>query len=730
MEPEDRPVKVAVIGGGCGSIATALELSRPEHKGRFEVTVYQLGWRLGGKGASGRGPGDRIEEHGLHIWLGCYENSFRMLRDCYEELALDPSPRRFAHWRDAFFPDPWVGVADRSPRGEWLRMGAHFPGIPGEPGDPIEDGTHPFSMGNYMRHCAELVRTLLVSITEHKAPVASPPEEPAKKDEDQAGFESTLSNLLEGVGRVLRLGRLATFSALLEATGLLNAYVRALPTLPVDALTRLLDVISSNARILLKDEIREDDEVRRLWEIVDLLLAIMRGSVRHGLLTDPRGFDAINDYECRDWLRENGASEASLDSAIMQGLYDLAFAYEDGDVNRPSLAAGQAVRGALRMFFTYRGSLFWKMRGGMGDVVFTPFYEVLKKRGVRFEFFHRLENVKIAAAESLSPGEKPYVEALEFDVQAHVQGGREYAPLIDVKGAACWPSIPLHNQLVDGERFPAEGWDFESHWDRRRVGSKTLKVSEDFDCVVLGVSVGAIPFVCSELVERDPRWSAMVKNTKTVATQAFQIWMNEDMEQLGWDGPHGTLSGFVRPFDSWADMRQLIEEENVAETKAIAYFCSTLPTGLHQPGREASGYPEEARSVVRENAVRFLNRDVGELWPGAASEEEGFRWELLVDGQSDPAAGEAPSGEERFDTQYWTANVNPSDRYVLCVPGSVQYRISPLDNTYDNLTVAGDWTDCGITEGCVEAAVMSGRLAAHAVSGAPRLEEIVGYDHP
>jgi hypothetical protein len=32
--------------------------------------------------------------------------------------------------------------------------------------------------------------------------------------------------------------------------------------------------------------------------------------------------------------------------------------------------------------------------------------------------------------------------------------------------------------------------------------------------------------------------------------------------------------------------------------------------------------------------------------------------------------------------------------------------------------------------GCVEAAVMSGMLAAHAIAGSPRLSDIVGYDHP
>ena len=47
----------------------------------------------------------------------------------------------------------------------------------------------------------------------------------------------------------------------------------------------------------------------------------------------------------------------------------------------------------------------------------------------------------------------------------------------------------------------------------------------------------------------------------------------------------------------------------------------------------------------------------------------------------------------RFDSQFWVANVNPTDRYTQSIPGSAEHRISPLDNTYDNLTVAGDWTE-------------------------------------
>ena len=73
------------------------------------------------------------------------------------------------------------------------------------------------------------------------------------------------------------------------------------------------------------------------------------------------------------------------------------------------------------------------------------------------------------------------------------------------------------------------------------------------------------------------------------------------------------------------------------------------------------------------------------------------------DDDSVPADGPA-----RFATQYWRANVSPSERYVQSVPGSARHRISPLDMTYDNLTVAGDWTDCGLNVGCVE--VLQNRL--------------------
>jgi hypothetical protein len=248
--------------------------------------------------------------------------------------------------------------------------------------------------------------------------------------------------------------------------------------------------------------------------------------------------------------------------------------------------------------------------------------------------------------------------------------------------------------------------------------------------VVLGIGVAAIPLVGRELIAHDPRFRAMCRHGETAATQAFQLWMREDMRQLGW--PHGqiNLSGFVEPFDTWADMRHLIERERSAErVRSIAYFVSVLP---NRPPRTAdpeahAAHHADQRARVRANAVAFLDADVGALWPDAV-DDGGFRWDLLVSEPDEPAA--AATGPARFDGQFWTANVNPSDRYSLSVPGSIEHRVSPLDLIFDNLTVAGDWTASGLDSGCVESAVMSGLLAAHAISHSPPLESIVGYDHP
>ena len=693
--------RVAIIGGGCASMTAAWELTQPHLKDQFEVTVYQQGWRLGGKGASGRDAKGRIEEHGLHLWLGHYDNAFALMKEVYAELDRDPETCPVATWRDAFEPANWVGLTDPDDQGEWRQFLAHFPPQPGEPGDPRAGDLVTFT--DFLRQTTNLVLALI----QGAAGIEAKPSN---------GSELNPGRGLELVKEVLAYGQIASLTALQHALLVLDLVLSRSPFLPRTLYAEFIEAIVRATRRLIEPLLQTNTTARYTWEIIDIVLACFRGSAHHDLINDPRGFDAIDDYDIRDWLVLHGASERSVESAFVRGLYDLAFAYDNGVPNGAKLAAGQGLRGGMRMFFYYREAIFWKMTAGMGDIVFAPMYEALVKRGVRFEFFHRLENVGI------DTGDTPHVTTLEFDVQAEATD--DYYPLVDVKGLPCWPSQPNWAQLKNSKNLQTQSLDFESFWNVEYVNKKTLKVQTDFDFVVLGLSVGAIPHTCPEILDHNAKWRTMIEHVRTVPTQALQLWMNKDLSELGWHHPSANVSGFVEPFDTWADMTHLLPLEDWDhEPRSLAYFCNVLPApDVSEYDRTDESFPQRFRTEVLENSRTFLKEHMRHLWPEAFDpEQDDFKWHWLH-----------AESEEHLDalaTQFWTANINPTDRYVLCPPGSIQHRLSPLDNTYDNLTVTGDWTSCGLNLGCVESAVMSGRLASHALSLSPRLEDISGYDH-
>lgn len=683
-------------------MAAAWELSRPEHGGRYQVTVYQEGWRLGGKGASGRGPNGRIEEHGLHIWLGFYDNAFRLMRQCHAELEAQGLRDVFGDWRDAWTPENDIALFSPAEGGGFERWETRLPPRPGLPGDPLPPG-QVFSLPYYLSRAFDLFRAMVLDTTmDARGVFASGPDEAV--------------NAASLMARLASLGAFASAAALAEGLGVMAMLLRELSA-PTAGLLDAAEAVTARLRQWLEDKLLARDERRFLWEIADLSLACVLGLIRQGVLYDQRGLDALDDYDCREWLRMNGASMRSLQSPFLRGLFDLAMSYEGGDPERPALSAGQGLRGSIRTFFGYRGAFMWRMRAGMGDVVFAPLYIALERRGVRFDFFHRLTNVGLAASGD-------HVASLTFDVQAKTPEGRAYAPLVEVAGRPCWPSKPDFSQLEDGARLEAECRNFESHWDRRRVAERTLEVGHDFDLVLLGVGVGAVPFVAGEIVARDERWTRMVREVKTVASQAFQVWLNEDLGALGWQGPAYITGAFAKPFDTWCDMAHVIPEEAWQHPPRTAvYFCAALADPAQPPDDGDAGYPARRTDEVRRAARAFLEGPVRALWPLAYEASGRFRWDVLV-------APEGASGPERFEAQYWRANVNPSDRYVIATPGGCHFRISPLDVGYDNLTIAGDWTDSGFHSGCVEGAVMSGLLAAHALCGSPKLEDIIAYDHP
>ena len=650
-----------------------------------------MGWRVGGKGASGRNLdiAERIEEHGLHIWFGFYENAFRLIRQCYDELGRDPS-EPMATWQDAFKPHHLVALQEQV-NGEWQQWAMEMPDNVGLPGD----GGQELTPSDWVRSLLQVSRQMIRMFFSFSL---------------ISGQNGTNDSVIKNIGRasfssVMMLLSLAD-KASNETVGRLG---QALPFINSSTAGNI-----SDARQAiwdgLHDWIEQSDETRRLWIILDLTLTVLYGILKDKLLE--RGFGSIDRYDFAEWLTMHGASPMTVRSAPIRSVYDMAFAYENGDIEKPNFAAGASLRGYLRGLFSYKGAFMWKMQAGMGDIVFTPIYEVLKRRGVHFKFFHRVENLGLSA-------DGKSIATMRMARQATLKED-EYQPLIDVKGLPCWPDRPLYDQLVEGEELKANKINLECSWSPQKPAEiLTLQKGQDFDEVVLGISIAALPHICGEIIESRKAWQRMIENVKTVQTLAFQTWLKPTAREMGWDAPTRTNEGpiqcaYVEPIDTWADLSYLAEKENWPEEHTpghIGYFCGPLNEPNPIAPFSDHGFHDREKARVREMMQGFFEKDAAYLWPDAVDPKTGgLDWNLLVD-------MEGRQGAARLDAQYHRANVEPTERYVLSLKGSMRYRLKPHESGVDNLFLAGDWTDNGMNSGCIEAAVMSGLLCARAVSG-------------
>jgi uncharacterized protein with NAD-binding domain and iron-sulfur cluster len=314
-------------------------------------------------------------------------------------------------------------------------------------------------------------------------------------------------------------------------------------------------------------------------------------------------------------------------------------------------------------------------------------------------------------------------------------GVAAYEPLVDVKGLPSWPNAPLYAQLdpAQARLLQDAAINLESHWTDwperfqkafgKPLPAVTLKRGVDFDKVVFGASVASLELLAPKLIAKSPALADCTAHVKAVATQAYQAWMVPDVRGLGWslygrDGQEPVLSSFTEPFDTWGPMDQVLAREDWPAGAApgnVSYFCSALPIAAYPPASD-HGFPKRMAAQVKEAAIVQLATQMAPLWPAVAT-PHGFDWNALFD----PQGG---AGVHRFDSQYWRANVDPSERYVLSLVGSSRYRPASDGSGFSNLFLAGDWIRTGLNAGCVEAATMAGMQASRAICGHPSV--IVG----
>ncbi|HEY4170065.1 MAG TPA: FAD-dependent oxidoreductase [Reyranella sp.] len=688
--------KVVVVGGGVSGMVAAMALTQPELAGKFDVTVYQMGWRLGGKGASGRNAtqAQRIEEHGLHIWFGFYDNAFTWMGRCYQELNRPPGAP-LATLQDAFKPQNnfiFTELIDNTWR-EWL---LDLPTNDAQPGghpsiwDSIQIilGWLEQQFQHVMLHGVQLVEADLATIV-------------------QAGPFAFIERLRVRLGLVRSMSLHELVTEMRAAHAVTDA---ASAADHADDFVQLLGCAAKLLWLAIGPLVRQgDDEARRLWILAYLGMVSIRGILADDLLKF--GYDHVNNETFHEWLDRHAVFAANEPgdpngtafwSAAIRAFFDAAFAYANGDTNTPNMAAGIAIRGIQRIALGYKGSVVFEMQAGMGDTVFTPFYEVLKRRGVKFEFFSRAGELTLAA-------DGKSVAGLSIHRQVKLKNG--YDPLVTVKDLPCWPSEPLYDQIVDGDRLKASGADL-SHYDTGGAWAEQpdptiLTAGVDFDHVVLAAASPSLPQICPRAIAALPAWQKMVDKVSWTRTQAFQLWMTKTRDEIGLPGPPAVVGAYVEPWSSITDFTHLLKREDWPasyDVKFLTYSCGVMPA------TDPSGQ-KEADALVFDRMKGFVENDAQPIWPGTMK-GNAFDWSVL-------AAPEGTVGVQRLSAQYWRANVDTTELYVLSTPEGIANRIAAGNTGLSNLVFAGDWTDNGFNIGSVEGAVMSGLQAAQAVSGVP-----------
>jgi uncharacterized protein with NAD-binding domain and iron-sulfur cluster len=646
--------------------------------------------------------GARIEEHGLHIWFGFYDNSFKIMKDAYKEMQRSPE-LPLSTFEEAFKGHDFVVLMDKY-QGKWSSWAFDF-----ETNDKVPGVGEPMpSLWTVAWWVLQWLRLKVqTEIIERFEPCTECDE--SQHLHKKEGWWDKIEHIVDP--RQLHDSESVPAADMLQyvidvLSHLVNLETNEVEHLVDNFIEDIADLLGKYRDWLwCQSSCHMDNEtVREFLLLTDTALTWVIGLIKDNV--HKKGIFSIDKWDLVDWMKRHGIHDESLKGPIVKMLYDNIFSYEDGDANKPNVASGTALLWAIRMVLTYKGHVMYKMQAGMGDTVFTPFYQVLLNRGVKFKFFHCVQNLGINSTNDA-------IETIQIMPQADLISDQsdQYDPLILVKGLPCWPDQPNWNQLKDGERLRHNGVNFEQQCvvDPGRE-PLMLKKGEDFDLVILGIPIAANKSITQELYKNNPAWREMHDRVKTVQTRAYQVWFNKTLEELNFiyqESP--VLGSYVEEnFDTYADMSQLIPSENQPASdnvQNIAYWCQAMPDTPTQ---------EEADENAKCSAYTSFTADMPLLWKNLVDDDGNIRWDWLVNYNN-------KEGKACFDGQFFRANWTPTERYTLSLANTTQYRIKTDATGYNNLYIVGDWIDNNFNSGCIEACTMSGMQASRAICGYPKV---------
>ncbi len=697
-KPASTKKRIAILGGGMASLSAAYQLTKTQAlRDSHEVTLYQMGWRLGGKAASSRTVQDRNVEHGLHVWFGFYENTFQMVQEVY--AGRDPHVAwAIKTWQDAVKPQNFTPIGINNGDGTWSSFPVTWPSNLGTPG---EGGLLP-TVWEVIESIGDAIILLLEGKEQPTAAEAEAAAGPTPAHTDVAAEPHKVLDVAMRMTRVL--------------AGQIGDELR-------DGLDRVLDLVGW-AHKAHRDTVAAGADRQSnhgiVHDVINIFFAVLRGLATDIFVPDAP-LISLDDMELSDWLINHGADpDIVAKSSVVRAIYDTTFQYAEGDAQRRALAAGTGIGTIMRIVGTYKGSCMWLVQAGMGEVIVGPLYQHLVKAGVKFAYFH-----KVSAIEPGAPG-AGIVSKVRFDVQAQTVSG-DYQPVTVSNGLVVWPSEPDWGQLINGAAMQAAGVNLESNWNTYPpAAEKEITVGADFDVVVLGIALGALkqlntedPSICSGLIAQSQAFANWINKTDIIPSMGVQLWSDKTLAGLGWAEDKPALVSGPEYLNIWADMSQVLAYEGgpAPKPKSLHYLTGTYKTQLYKQPKSAVGTPAAAAADLRTQTVTWLNSSSAAWWPLAQKGGQ-FDWSVL----NDPAGG---VGEARLDAQYLRANIDPTECCTLAAPGVTQYRLHADGSGFSNLILCGEGTAFGLTTS-FEGAVMSGAAASRAICGSPA--QIIGYD--
>ena len=638
---------MAILGGGAASCTTALALTgQSGWKERYNITIYKLGWRLGGKARSGRNKNyaQRVEEiTGLGIPAVSF-NMVRVLRSVYGELdRTEGAPLRT--FEEAFVSSSIFGKTQTD----------------------LDSQTDKecFSLNYLLKKLTEaflmMTRKMIKQITIEKT---------EQWDEKLLKKNSTL----------------------------LKSKVKSVQKLLKFVFLTVEDMSMKKEKL----------------SIIDSTATAIIGILDDNLLET--GLGSINHLDLRQWLKKHGASQSTIDSAFIQEQYN-----EAGYRRTDLMEAGTSLQIILPAYLCYGGPAFLYHQAGMGDAIFAPIYELLRKRGVHFKFFHKVEELKLSDTNS------SFVEQIRMTKQVDLLN-EEYNPLINVKGLPSWPNEPKYEEIEQQQAYLLQEYNidlksFWSNWSKvyednfgHPLSEVVLKRGEDFDIIVYGIPVGSLPFLCEELLEKSPSLRATNEYIERVPSLQIQLWGNFDLDEYEGSELQYRLMDLLKEKEVHLIYNNdaVLKTEDWGNLKPKHLLYTPFRPKIEEiPDRNYTSFPKEQMEKAKIFALHGLQNVLKNICPNWFQDGV-FKWTLLTDPMN-------RTGVERFNSLYLRLNINPSDLYTQIRPNSSKYRITTDGAGFDNIYFTGDWIQNGLNYGQIESAVTAGLLTSKAISGYPEV---------